>query len=581
MTTENKDDKVIGSNNDIVKALIIDSDIQKHSMQIGADPAQFSGTDFIPPPLDPVTWANLPQFSTRLSKCINVYSQNTVGYGWSIDPIDEILKQGPNISESIKARIGRETEILHDLLDEPNADMAFSELMKQTSVDEESTGNGYVEVVRDASREIREMYHAPATITRVRKEGGFVQIKLQKKKYFKSFGDSRIINAETGAVADETLPFEKRASEIIHFKIYSPSSPFYGVPRYSASAAAVSGNRMAAERNIKFFKNNAVPPIIVSITGGVLSPESVQSIRDFMAAEAKGTDNAHRAMVLQSETSGMSALGGGNAKIEIKELGSNTEDASFQKYRESNDAEIREAFGIGEVFLGTMKAISKGNAIESRLITNDQEFKPAKRNKEYRLYHTIVMDKLQREISMSLEDAVAKFIPVDRTGDFTKSHSPLEQRDILQYELKKNFCKLVQIKDGQITYKQKPLVKITFLQPPVSDPLSDAQVDKIYGDLGAYTINELRAKLGREEIKANWANLPYPVLLHSQKVDFGTQTFTPEVVPGQPVDPSAAPADTPAPEPAAPSAENTPLNDVVNALVQIRQQIVKELQSKD
>jgi len=551
------------SNVEVVEALVIKSASVEHSQQLKVSDKSFTRTGALKPPFDPVLWGSMMEYSTRLSRCIHTEVQNTVGYGYRIGFVDG-FEITPNTSPEVKAKVASQIATLRTVFDHPNKDMSFNQMMEQEGIDEEATGNGYVEVVRNLIGKIAQLYHAPASIMRVLANGdGFIQTIQGKKRFFKNFGDLRTMDVSTGKFVEEKLPLDQRASEIIHFKTYSPSSPIYGVPGYTSCSPAVSGNRLAAERNVNFFKNNAVPNLAITVTGGKLSSKSVQSIREFMAAEQKGTANAHRTMVLQSEGAGMGPLGNTGAKIEIKEIGvGSKDDASFLEYRAANDEEIRESFGIGQIFFGT-KNISKGNATESRRITNDQVFLPATKKKEYRLYHTIVADLLERDHELSHDNAVARFVGMDENEgtplSLFKRLSPLEQRDALADEMRKQHFEYTETTDGNIRFKEKALVTIYFEHPKIGDPLEEARVDNIYARLATYTINELRQKVGKDEIEVDWANLPYPILLHSERVSEGT-----EGLPGSGSE-------------GVPTSEGEVEAAVVEHLLDIRKLIIKEL----
>jgi len=504
----------------VVTATIIETDLLKHSTQLQITKKSWGGTNAISPPHDPVAWGAMPSYSTRLTKCIATYVQNTVGYGWLIKPTKEVEDAWKELSDELKRTYNIQKNRLEKLFNRPNKEMPFTEVMRQEGTDEEATGNGYLEIVRNLRGEPAEIYHAPASITR-RKEGtGFIQMKQGKTRYFKDFGDKHIMNKSTGEYEGDELPLEDRATEIIQFKIYSPNSPIYGSPRYLPAAPAISGGRAAAVRNMMFFKNNAVPPIVVTVTGGALSPDSVESIRSFMATEQKGLSNQHRAMVLQSESSGIGTLGNSGAKIDVKEVGvGSKDDASFMDYRAANDNEIREAFGIGEVFLGTMKDITKGNAVESRRITNDQEFKPAKKVKEYKIHYTIIEDMFSQEKSMSMTDALSKCFSDEDNLKKAMTLSPLERRYKIEDELDKQFIKVIKVEGDEVKFKYRAMATLEFIQPRITDPVEDARVQKIYSDLAALTINEIRQNIGKQPYTHKWADLPIAILLQLDKIE--------------------------------------------------------------
>ena len=345
----------------------------------------------IEPPFDPLTWASLLDKNTRLNRLISIMARNTVGLGHQfMDPATDPKYQNP--SGYLKAR-----DVIKGLFKRPNSDMPFSELMYRVKVDEEATGNGYIEVVRNQEGKIVQLYHAPSVTMRRMKNGtGYVQIKVGGSvvKYFKNFGDKRVIDATTGKESPAGgLPIEKRATEILQTMLYYSLSSWYGAPRAVSPAIAIAGNYKQGVRNVTFFDNDATPRMVLIVKKGQLDDLSERSIENFIRKKGKGPLDSGRLMILQGRTS----KGQGVAELEIQleplTIGK-TEDASFQKYRGSNDEEIREAFGISNIYLGTTEDINRATAIIARAVTNDQIFSPEAFRLEYILNNTIVADLL-------------------------------------------------------------------------------------------------------------------------------------------------------------------------------------------
>jgi len=74
------------------------------------------------------------------------------------------------------------------------------------------------------------------------------------------YKDDRIMDFKTGSFArTRQVPIEQRATELLHFKLHvSSRTSFYGLPRWISAAKAVTGNDLAAKRNVLFFQNDAV-----------------------------------------------------------------------------------------------------------------------------------------------------------------------------------------------------------------------------------------------------------------------------------------------------------------------------------
>lgn len=447
---------------------------------------QMASGEFIPPKFNPTVWAQALEQSTRLARCVRSFSRNTVGLGWHIEPIHPATEETTDEEKEVAKA---QTEMLRDLFMYPNSEIPTSEIFYLMNVDKEATGNGYIEIVRDGAGQIVKMFHAPAVSVRKRimkKEGGtkevygYVQIRGNQKRYFKEFGDRKAMDAVTGKWhegKDEALEVSKRASEILHFKIYDPTSSYYGAPKFVPCATAIAGNRMAAVRNVSFFENDAVPRMAVLVSGGRLTSESMQQIEDFFRAKARGVDNAHRAMVLQVEPAKIGFQQQGKTMIELKPLTVGvTEDQSFGAYRKDNDEEIREIFGLAPVFI-TTENVNKASSQVSREITNEQEFEPDRLATEYILNQTIVYDVL-----------TASFGNDPATPD-----DPKEMAE----------------------HRKKIRVRFRFARLTLIDPLDQARMDQIYAALGAMTPNELRERIGKAPFPSDYffADKPMAIAL--------------------------------------------------------------------
>lgn len=346
-------------------------------------------SEIIEPPYDPLLWASLMEKNTRLAKLIRTYARNTVGLGWHIKAKKPITK---TTTENQKNQIEKEKELLEEFFGYCNPLLPFEEILFRAKVDEEAMGNGYVEITRNVKGLPAGVYHIPGhTIRMLKNKQGFIQVRGLDKTYFKIFNGNFDMNCKTGEIKPKnSIPFAERASEIIPFSIYNPRDSYYGIPRYVSTAEAIAGNKLSARRNLSFFKNDATPRMAITVTNGQLTGQSISDIKDFVKTEGKGVENAHRVMILQAKAKQLGDANSKDVKIDVIPLTvGQTDDASFVKYRNANDEEIREAFGIGEIFLGGKGSVNRSTATIMREITNEQEFIPDIKVKEYLINQTI------------------------------------------------------------------------------------------------------------------------------------------------------------------------------------------------
>ena len=420
--------------------------------------------EVIPPPIDVDLAAAMIEKSTRLNRAVHTYARNVVGLDYHIVPSIDLS----DATDEEKNRFKREKELLTNLFDCPNTDMPLVNLLYLVKLDQEATGNGYIEVVRNGTYIIQALYHIPSVTMRVRtKDRGFVQLVEEKKRFFKKFGDTRLMDCETGEFVAGPLPMARQATEVIHFKIPCVRSTFYGMPRWVPAIPAITGNRLAAVRNVTFFEHDAVPRLIITISGGGrLAPDSVEEIRKFLTVRSKGVENAHRVAVIQLDqkrTNFTADTPRAEINIEPITVGT-TEDASFLQYRVANDEEIRESFGIGKVFF-TLDDVSRAGGRISRMITNESEFEPDRVSWEWEINQKIVRD----------------------------------------FDVK--------------------FAKFKLARPDLSDPLETAKIDKLLADAGALSPNDIRTRHSMPNFPDSYtfANKPIKVALTEAKPPFNVE----------------------------------------------------------
>lgn len=390
--------------------------VEKDSFEldiVGAKGSSNKGTQVETPPINFKRYARLLEVNTRLHRCIHTYARNTVGMGWEIKFKDSTITEDSPEFGSAQEQITRLEKFFNSV--GASTLTPFTTMMYLLKVDEETMGNAALEVIRNQKGEVVDLAHIPMVNMKILKDGkGWIQTKGKgkqiKQSFFKNFGNKSPMNSRTGkGGGGKGIRLGSRATELLHFKKYSPVQDFYGLPRFVAAVPAISGNRLSAERNVAFFDNDTVPRMLMTVTGGSLGEGSIRRLDEFMSQRLGGPANAHRCLVLnvRANSSGFNSLLGGSPpapNLDITPLTVGTiEDSSFQTYRVQNDEEIRESFGLAEVFF-IQSSANRESAGVGRKITNEQEFDPDRMEKEYIINHTIV-----KEI-LGVEEPLVKFV---------------------------------------------------------------------------------------------------------------------------------------------------------------------------
>ncbi|MFH0899999.1 MAG: phage portal protein [Pseudomonadota bacterium] len=303
-------------------------------------------------------------------------------------------------------------------------DHSFVDLRRRTRQDLEVTGNAYWEVLRNNRGEVARLVHVPSQSVRLlpldpqpveveervrispvsyemvtarRRLRRFVQIQGTERVYFKTFGDPRVVSKRSGGVFGDVAallrarPDDAPATEIMHFAIHSPRSP-YGVPRWVGTLLSVLGSRQMEEVNYFYFENKSVPPLAVLVSGGTLAESAVPRIERFIEENIKGKQNFHRMLILEAD-----GAGGGSsetrAKIELKPLtDAQQHDALFQEYDRRNIDKVGSAFRLPQLLRGDSHDYNRSVADAQLLFAEDQVFQPERDEFDYLINRKLLAD---------------------------------------------------------------------------------------------------------------------------------------------------------------------------------------------
>ena len=155
-----------------------------------------------------------------------------------------------------------------------------------------------------------------------------------KKVWFKKFGIEGDISSKDGKEGKYTK--KTRASELIYHKNIYPKSDYYGVPNAISAVGDIIGLIGLRDYNLAFFENYGVPTAIITLSGE-WEEDSDLKVSDFLNKEIKGTDNAHRTLVITQPE---------NCKFEYKPVGVEVKEGSFKLYEQARREDILIAYSM-------------------------------------------------------------------------------------------------------------------------------------------------------------------------------------------------------------------------------------------
>ncbi len=341
--------------------------------------------------------------STILGQCIDAYKRNIAGFGHEMqykqndaEETDDMKKEWSFV----------DTEIIPFF----SFDKPFKEILEGAIDDRETTGNGYIEVIRNASNQPDQLanmlpQHMRVTrkdeelqdvkyivngksITRKKKFRRYVQIVDNNPIYFKEFGDPRFLNKKTGKFSKESFGGEN-ATEILHLKI--GNGP-YGIPRWVSHVVHMVGARKAEELNLRYFKQGRHVPMAMIIKNGLLDDESEAALSEY-ATSIEGEENQHKFLLLQLKAGEDESTGEPvPADIELKSLADILQnDALFLEYDDKSRQKVQSAFRLPDIYVGYSRDFNRATADAAREITEEQVFEPERNSLEFIINNILLL----------------------------------------------------------------------------------------------------------------------------------------------------------------------------------------------
>lgn len=353
------------------------------------------GSDFILPTPYPVgALYSMIEESSILRPCIDAYVTNTVGTGWEIVPA---VRGG-------KMNAGEANE-LQSFADNANSEESLCAVMSKVVEDREAVGFGFLEGIRDAAGRIALLRHAPSLYTRLghkheqevlvsysiqrgrrvttvrefRKFRKFIQLVAGKYVYFREWGDPRRMDRTNGKFEGEPGYQPGRdATEILHFKL--PSNDPYGVPRWISQLPSVLGAREAEEVNMRYFQDNTVPPMMLTVSGGRLTKSSYTELTKMLSAENIGRDRQNKIMLIEAvgDTDSLDK-NGSPVQLRVEKLADQRQsDGLFAQYDTSNQDKVRQSWRLPGILVGKNSDSNYANAQVSVFLADSQVFGPGR-----------------------------------------------------------------------------------------------------------------------------------------------------------------------------------------------------------
>lgn len=317
------------------KVIYVAHVVEKASRQEEVDPG-----DIIPRPYSE-TWGDLLEYWEKQTdynayhaRCLRVKADCTVSLG--VNVID-----GPE--HAVQDRLA----IVNDL------GQSFGEVMSRVALDFETTGNGYLELVRGRAGQIEELYHCPATLVWRRPKSH-----PHDFRYWNNAGEVDFDLYMPGRRQEDPS-----VGQLVHFANPCTGSRYYGAPDWRGCLPDIEVDYYSVLYNQRFFINSGIPDMAIVVQGGEFDKETEEKVVEFLQNNIKGLDNAHRILYLPINDKEV------EVKFEKLAVDMKNMDGSFEKLRATCRDNIVSAHGVPPRLVGivTSGQLGGGGEIHGQL----------------------------------------------------------------------------------------------------------------------------------------------------------------------------------------------------------------------
>lgn len=303
------------------------------------------------------------------SACIKAKVSSSTGLGY-VDGEEEVEVTPADPLTGAPAKTRTEfKEAQADKLLNPLCSISWADLTNDFSEDFFTTGNGYIEVIRDNPEgSIIGLHHLSADQPVIYVEDTSYNFHYEIRKQegsgavrrFARFGDGAgFLERSKGSGVLFELPQgqpKDTVTEVIHLRQPTSLSRWYGFPDWLSAVPDIELSQMFMQHKYDFYLNRGVPEFMLFITGQQLQPDDWEKVEKALKANI-GLGNAHKSLALNLASSEM--------KITLEKLG-------IEGKNEDELGSTKEALGSAIVTAHRVPPLLAGIQIPGKLGANNE-----------------------------------------------------------------------------------------------------------------------------------------------------------------------------------------------------------------
>jgi HK97 family phage portal protein len=398
----------------------------------------------IKPPYNPYRLASFLELNETLATGIRKKSRYEVGYGFDLVPRDDLeIDDADETERDVVGWFWRGPDSTWQTKARQTAEPATPEEVKELArQDYHLIGWCCLEILTDIEGRPVGLAHVPARTVRVRKpqsrfdqprhpedgrfvdgdvahlaSRGYVQIRDGRRRYFGEAGDRYrgmevslspggedgspeiryqlddtdeepiFVDQETGDVVEGSAAEldNAPANELIFITNPNPLTDDYGVPDWIPATRTISADEAAKDYNADFFDNDTIPRFAIKVKGGELKEESKKDLRQMLNGLR---EESHRTVILEVDK--FETKIEEDVEIELKPLSQGiSEEMSFEKFRQKNEAEIAKVLEIPPIKIGNTGTSNRSNSEQQDRDFALEVIQPEQHKFAQRLFTTI------------------------------------------------------------------------------------------------------------------------------------------------------------------------------------------------
>lgn len=308
------------------------------------------------------------------------------------------------------------------------SDMSFTRLRRIVRSDREAIGWGCIELIPDGYGRLQRLGYVPAHTVRpvvddgelvevvepnpatplsrdreirvLRRMPRYVQIIDERKVYFCSPGDPRVISRTTGAVFPDEAALQKeegpearRAHPILWMAQHSPMTPC-PPPRWIGNLLRVLGSREADETNWFHLRNKTMSGGILFVFGGSVPKGTKERLERALSNELQGSENTSRILVVEAVPAKVAPTQDRvpQPSMHFESMrDNNIQDALFTEYDKANADSIGASFRLSPILRGyTPSDLNRATAEAALQFGEKQVFQPEREDFDWTVNRVIM-----------------------------------------------------------------------------------------------------------------------------------------------------------------------------------------------